>query len=436
VPPSSKYWSVRHGSNAWAQHSGNIDAWRRGALQEVMPITCEFSPVLSCNADCIECPYRRSRHHRALEVIEARRFAVPETYSAASEAIVTSVLNRCAAGGIRGVLWTGGGEPTLLPFLPKMCAYAGSLGMVNALYTNGFLIGTEAGLAESLLEPSVNIVFIRVSINAVSPGIVRKHWGVKDHTDVLTQLDGLEHLLKVRQKLALKYSDLGLRLPSIQISTIVDSRNVTDLLPICDVVAQVFSGNPDARGDEDVIVVRPLTLHGRGQFSCNDHEQRVIDQIIEACGHGSAGRAALEAAGVKPYLGFGVDLVESGEYTSYSRLVQEQYQGRDRCWAHGLFLTVGPDGLVYPCTEMNCDSRFVIGDLKVQSVADVYASAERSNFLRLADGCGWGPSIFQPFSRTARLDRIASAIRSGELQDPTIEAIRIASFSQHPLLLN
>ena len=64
------------------------------------------------------------------------------------------VLDGAYAGGVRGFLWTGGGEPTIWEPLLDMLAYSARLGMANAVYTNGFVIGREAGYAERLLCPN------------------------------------------------------------------------------------------------------------------------------------------------------------------------------------------------------------------------------------------------------------------------------------------
>ena len=144
----------------------------------------------------------------------------------------------------------------------------------------------------------------------------------------------------------------------------------------------------------------------------------------------------MEAAHIHQFFGFGLDLLESGRFATYSDVVRAEYQARDRCWAHGLFLTVGPDGTVYPCTEMNCNPKFALGNLRAQSVEEIFQSDIRAKFLAEAEACGWGPKMFQPFSRTARLDAIARAIQHQELTETDIECIRLASLNEPALLLN
>lgn len=67
---------------------------------------------------------------------------------------------------------------------------------------------------------------------------------------------------------------------------------------------------------------------------------------------------------------------------------------------------------------------------------EIFLGEIRSRFLAEAEACRWGPEMFQPFSRTVRLDAIARAIQLGELTESDIDSIRLASLDQPTLLLN
>src|SRR3982750_3723921 len=108
-----RYLSPRHGSNAWAQRSDVIDAWRRGDQLGVPPLAMEWAPLLSCNADCPMCPFARSRHTLCDGTIEPSEFAQPNDKTVASQALAWRVLEAAAEAGVSGVLFTGGGEPTI-----------------------------------------------------------------------------------------------------------------------------------------------------------------------------------------------------------------------------------------------------------------------------------------------------------------------------------
>jgi molybdenum cofactor biosynthesis enzyme MoaA len=117
---------------------------------------------------------------------------------AASLSTAKRVLDAAWQGGVRGVLFTGGGEPLVWEHLPEALRYSASLGMDNCLYTNGFRLGTDKDLATTLLDPAAGLVFVRVSVNAISQHVVQKHWGLSvirvDH-----QMGGLAALLQARR---------------------------------------------------------------------------------------------------------------------------------------------------------------------------------------------------------------------------------------------
>ena len=182
--------------------------------------------------------------------------------------------------------------------------------------------GVHPELAGRLLAPDSGIVFIRLSVNAVTEKAIQKHWGVKDAGEVLHQFAGLEGLLAVRERLRPRFEALGRAIPSIQISTIIDHKNVDDLLPICRTIAGIFGRYPHPRGDEDVMILRPLTDHRKAVYGCDDHSESEIRQILGVVGRGGAGRRIVEEAGLSLVLGFGLDLVDAGVFPSYADVIR------------------------------------------------------------------------------------------------------------------
>jgi uncharacterized Fe-S cluster-containing radical SAM superfamily protein len=395
----------------------------------------EFAPLLDCNANCPMCPYARSRRSAHLGVVERGRFPQPDDITITTAATTRRILDAAVEAGVGGVLWTGGGEPTIWSPLMESLRYSASLGLQNAIYTNGFRIGADTEFAERLLAPENNMVFVRVSVNAVSPEVVRKHWGV-GLNEVRHQWVALERLFRARQRLFATGFETKALVPSLQISTIFDKNNVGDACAICETVARVATEGSEFRGPEDVMVVRPLTIHGRATYSTHDHHDRIVSEIIRVCGPHGEGRKFLEAAHLRLFLGFGLDRVESGAVANYSEVIKEEYAQRDISWSNGCFLTVGPGGIVYFSTSKNCDSMWALGDLRDQSVSEIYHGKIRQQIVETANQHRWGPSVEQPTARTNRLDRIARAIISEELTDDLIVQIRKASLSSHALILD
>jgi MoaA/NifB/PqqE/SkfB family radical SAM enzyme len=401
-----------------------------------MPLTLEYAPVLDCNAACPMCSYGRARHDAKTNRWNWTQYAEPNAKTVATRETAMRVLEASGQAGVRAVLWTGGGEPTLFQPLVELCRYSRRLNMVNALYTNGYALGNRPELVAELMSSENGLVFIRISINALSPGTVERSWGIKDPAGVKWQLRGIEALLRKREEMLSRFQTEGVEPPSIQISTIVDSQNVQDLPAICETIAGLYRASRKTPMSEDFMIVRPIVIERPTGYAAEDHPPDIINKIISICGREGAGRLVLQAAGIPLFTGFGLNSVESGEVASYSDLIRQEYERRDVSWANGVFLTVGPDASVYPCMELNCNRRWIVGNLKRQSVQEVYRSRNRMEFVAMANGMRWGPRLFNPFTRAARLDRIARAIMRGELKDPDIDIIRQRSLRSHRLLLD
>lgn len=429
-----QFISPRAGSNIWAQRADLVEAWRRQSFESVMPLTVEYAPILDCNADCPLCPYARSRRQAKLSVVSNFKFPKANDHTVATKKIAKRVVAASFDAGVTGILWTGGGEPLIWEPLLDMLRYSGDRGIVNGIYSNGFMLGHNEQLAEQLLDPANRLIFVRISINAVKLRTIRLHWGVEPE-EVLPQLLGLDRLFRARERLLPLYRQLGQNPPFIEISTILNKSNVDDLTGICEAVGQIAKAHKFIH-KEDIMVVRPLTIHGRRQYSTQDHRDSVIKNILAIGGQQGPGRRIVENAGLKFRLGFGLELVDSGEAKSFSEVVAHEYSQRDCSWANGVFLTVGPDGQAYLSTEHNCDPDWAIGDLKTQSVSEIYSGKQRRKVVERVKRYRWGPEVCQATSRTARLDRIAKAIMSGELSDNEITRIREHSLNEPALLLD
>jgi len=425
--------SPRGGSNAWARRDDLIDAWITREQTLVPPLSVEYSPVLLCDADCRLCPFRRSRLAAQLEQLRVGVVPKADDVFVATRGTATRVIDSAADAGAGGIVFTGGGEPLLWSELVYALRYSTERGLDCGIYTNALRAGIECQLAEEILSPEISLAFVRVSVNALSPRAVELHWGIQA-SEIQHQIRGLQNFLEARGRLFTEYK----RVPSIQVSTIIDKNNVDDLDLICETLAGIVGNYPDSRGPEDVMIVRPLTIHGRSEYSCGDHRDWVIDRIIEVCGANGGGRRKLERAGMRVFLGFGLNRVESGEFTSYSDLIAHEYAQRDIDYANGLFLTVGSDARVFLSTEYNCDqgSDWVIGDLKTQNVSEIYQSARRKEILERCNAERWGPRVSQPTARTARLNRIARAVMDGQLSRDDIAKIRSLSLTSHRLILD
>jgi len=429
-----QFVSPRGGSNSWAQREDLISAFRSGDMFAVPPLTVEYAPILACNAACPLCPYTPTRRKTlGGGIVPLGEVAVEDDVRASTTRTAFRVIDAAHEAGANGVLITGGGEPTIWPSLFEALHHCAQLGLQTAIYTNGLELARQADLAARLLHPHAGLVFARISINAASEPATRVHWGM-DLPVFQLQLEGLTRLLRAREDLSPLYASRTV--PSIQVSTVVDKHNVCDLEQIVEAVSRVFAQFPKVRGEDDTLIVRPLTMHGRTKYSVSEHSDDTITRIISVAGPSGSGLSRTREGGLRLFLGFGLNRVAAGEFRTYGELLSAEYANRSTSLASGAFLTVGPDATVYPCTERNCDPAWAMGNLKEQSVRQIYTGSRRRKILAKYEALSWGPEISQPTPRTARLDHIAQAIFSNTLTEEMIAHIRALSLYSHRLLLD
>lgn len=429
-----RFASPREGSGLWASKTALLNAWRGHDFATVMPLTLEFAPSLACNLSCSECPYCAARLKSRLRRIKRAEFATPDDTSVMSLELAKVVFRKARDAGVEGVVVSGGGEPLVCPHIPEMLKYSAQLGMVNGLYTNAIQLGAHPNLASELLVPESNLAFVRPSLNVIRPETGRRFAGASPE-DIAAQYEGFAALLKARDRLIPRYRALAQRPPAVQVSVISDDRNIGALSYICERVAGIAKDRDVVEPNDDFLV-RPLTKHCRACYSTSDHDEFLIRQILQSVGDGGAGYQQLTGARFNPRLGFGLDKIRRGTANSYSEVLRSEWGSRDYCWANGLFLTVGPDARVRLCTDRNCCGEWAIGDLKRESVAEIYAGSKRRDLLAAVHKVRCGPGVCEATCRTVRLNQIARAVQNGDLTNTGLAEIRLRESGARPLLLS
>lgn len=142
---------------AW--HLDRIESLRAG--RRIAPV--ELQLILSdlCNHDCHFCAYRASNglsSERFVEVKDGVENRNPNRKIPTKKAL--EILSDAARAGVKSVIFTGGGEPTVHPDYLNIFEYALRLGLECSLNTNGvrFVSGWESVLPK--------FTYVRFSIDA------------------------------------------------------------------------------------------------------------------------------------------------------------------------------------------------------------------------------------------------------------------------------
>lgn len=142
-------------------HGDVLHKWSHGC--NVFPITVEIDPIGACNSHC-PCCVGGERKGRL------------------EDNMVFSLLYKLSCGGTRGIIFTGGGEPTLHPSLPKFIKTAFDLGLDVGLITNGLRITQE------IISVVQYCKWIRVSLDASTPqDYMRSHGGTQTEFNTVCQ---------------------------------------------------------------------------------------------------------------------------------------------------------------------------------------------------------------------------------------------------------
>ena len=158
-------------------HADRLRALAAG--QDIAPVTVEVDPVAFCNHYCFWCV---DPSHR------------PVT---ASRTFLWRLLDELAGFtvngfGVKGIVFKGGGEPTLHPDFPELVHQARTLGFEVGVVTNGSRL-LEPGLAEALAQWAS---YVRVSIDGPTAETHRRIHGSQDYDEIVA---GVRRLVSLRR---------------------------------------------------------------------------------------------------------------------------------------------------------------------------------------------------------------------------------------------
>jgi len=144
-------------------HPDRVAEWKRAG--DGTPITMELDMTNRCTDNCPCCAGGRYKSTASLETDAARR-----------------VIDEAVELGVRGLIFTGGGEPLCHTSAPATMRYAVDAGLGVGLITNGVLLNPE------LYGDLFRATWIRVSLDAATAGLYAKTHGTKNFERVITNI--------------------------------------------------------------------------------------------------------------------------------------------------------------------------------------------------------------------------------------------------------
>ena len=170
-PPSSPF-----GQQKILNHLDKVNNWFDGKQETI--ITAEFCLTNICNSKCPKCCGGKGKGGESLTGKEARDY-----------------IKQLADFGVRGLTFTGGGEPTLHPAIEDLILYAKKQGLDVALISNGIVMSNA--LIDCIVE---NCKWCRISLDAGVSKDYRKTHGLEPD-DFYKVVDNTRRLAERKKKL-------------------------------------------------------------------------------------------------------------------------------------------------------------------------------------------------------------------------------------------
>jgi MoaA/NifB/PqqE/SkfB family radical SAM enzyme len=329
-------------------HADRLQALAAG--KDVAPVTVEVDPVAYCNHHCFWCV---DPSHKPVTASRGFLWQLLEE-------LATFTVN---GFGVQGVVFKGGGEPTLHPEFADLKEKARTLGFDIGVVTNGSRL-LSSGIAEALARWAS---YVRVSIDGPTPETHQRIHGSHDFS-VITA--GVEKLMSLRHE----------RYPIVGLSFAMDHA----LIPV---IPEAI-----ALGDRlgiDYVLIRPPFFEEVGRASTMTAAQATEFRRMLA-------QAAQTYSGPMDVLvGAWVGDAEQTEVLEASLAPsgrRAQQVTRDlpiehrlgKCWASPLLAVVAADGQVYGCCNLRFLDAWAFGRVDYglgMTLAEVWAGERRRQVL-------------------------------------------------------
>ena len=144
-------------------HLQRLAAWQAG--QMAPPVTVEWDLSNRCSLGCAACHFAYT-HTRGPWAHRGRELPMHHSHGGdlADAGLVRKALEGARDFGVQGVVWTGGGEPTLHPDWLPIVQHAHALGLAQGMYTLGGHFTAESAAALSEMAS-----WVVVSLDADKP---------------------------------------------------------------------------------------------------------------------------------------------------------------------------------------------------------------------------------------------------------------------------
>lgn len=306
-------------------HLARLSDWQRGGTPA--PVTVEWDLSNRCVLGCQDCHFAHT-HVKGPWAAKPRTLpmAFDGTGDLADFDLVRRACREMAASGVRGLIWSGGGEPTTHPQWLDALLVAQDAGLQQGMYTLGGLLTAEsAAIAGDILE------WVVVSLDCVDGETYAREKNVPA-SRFAAACDGITHLTGHRAV--------------VGVSFLLHSGNWQQM----ERMRRLASGL-----GASYVTFRPTII-----TSPADPSKALWDRdwVTEAL-------PTLQQFAADPFCEIDPDrFIAYRDWTTH---------GYDACHGIKLTATITPDGRVWVCPQRRGVAGSQIGDLRRESFADLWA---------------------------------------------------------------
>jgi MoaA/NifB/PqqE/SkfB family radical SAM enzyme len=308
------------------KHLDRVNAWLTG--ENPSPITVELDMTNLCNHRCPECSgwYFQDKNHDSLP------------YDLAKD-----IVRQLAKAKVRGLIFTGGGEPLCHPDITKILKLAHNLGLDTGFITNGSLITEEIG--KDLLSCCR---WIRISLDAASAKTFKKVHGM-DKDAFHKIIANIQLLITIKKRLDSS--------ATVGIGYLTSNHTDDEMLEAAKLCRRL---------NVDYLQFRPMQIHNNGKFEY--HLSDITKNIHRCMNENVDGFKVL-------YSKHKYDMMKDKEY------------GRNykKCYGQQFATVIAADAKAYLCCHMRGYGKYCIGDLKKNTFEEIWNSEQRKRVVENID---------------------------------------------------
>lgn len=337
-------------------HSERIAEWLRDGRS--FPVTVELDATNACNHACSFCCWSvLHEHHR----------------DSMSPELLAKIVDNVARVGVKGVIWTGGGDPLANKHTAGAIERAHRAGLRNGVFTNGALLTPET--AEVLVRCCD---WVRFSIAAGTRSEYHRIQGVDDFEKVKANIRMIVE--KARE------AGSSTRLGAMMLLHKTSLPTYVEFVELCrDLGLDFAEGKPNNNYDHEERSMFIQERNVRLRKKAGDEDAEIDDHVGDYDPEWWTEEAL-------PTLRRAEELASPGFHVVTSQYSEEKY-GRHPlapsddhgCDVNNFVTAVTASADVVWCKNYRDREEFVLGNLRTQTLEEIWASERRAEVQAMID---------------------------------------------------